>query len=132
MKALSRNVPFAKGSPVAYIEGAASTTLPPGKKLIRLCRTMDEPGDLRVPLQEPMRLVEESSSAWLVTGWEAQYPSTPRRPKINKARIPCFPIFPSDFTPPFLYYAGGAALSRWTLHVGPYWKGDHYYDANIY
>ena len=37
-------------------------------------------------------LAEESSSAWLVAGRETQNARTPSTPRINNARIPCFPI----------------------------------------
>jgi hypothetical protein len=38
---------------------------PPGRKLSKLCRTAIAPGALRVPLHEPIKLAEGSSSARL-------------------------------------------------------------------
>src|ERR1035437_7952331 len=119
MNALSRNVPLAKETPVAYIEGATSMTLPPGKKLMRLCRTAVVPGVLRVPLQEPIKLPEESSSAWLVPGPETRNASTPSTHKINKARIPCFPILPSEAVYPVLQQTGAGTIFTLNVPVRP-------------
>src|SRR4029077_8360489 len=70
---------------------------PPGMKLKRLCRTAVVPGARRVPLHEPIRLAEESSSARLALDPANTHASATSTPNAANPRIPRVHIF---FLPP--------------------------------